>query len=195
MYSLHLKYLSTMADMALSCSQAYTTAMSAHLEMAAKTMASAADATKPADPKAGPFTIPEFPQPGQSWYRAPQENPFLAFWDDMLKPWRTYATNGWPGIATYAPPHAHEGMQAAFAFAQWLQQWGDMVSHAANAMSQVNHMPGEVSSGAAVQRPEHTAMPVAEAKIRFPDNTEVTITIPYLPVIFAGTAFLNKPRT
>ena len=198
MYNLHLKYLSTMADMALTYSQAYTEAMSANLEAAAKatTGQDAGEPSKNANSKLGYFALPEMPQPGQSWYRAPQENPVLAFWDDMLKPWRTYATNGWSGVPTYMPVQAHENMQAVFAFAPWLQQWSDLLAHAASAMPAPTNLQAEFGAAAnGSQHASNSAIPVAQAKIRFPDDTEVTISIPYLPVTFAGAPFLNKPRS
>ena len=48
------------------------------------------------------FALPEVPSAGSSWYKAPYENPVLTFWDDMLKPWRTFT----PTAASTALPFA-----------------------------------------------------------------------------------------
>lgn len=35
-------------------------------------------------------TMPEIPSRTRSWYRPPIQNPVLEFWDDVLRPWRTF---------------------------------------------------------------------------------------------------------
>lgn len=223
MYSLHLKYLSTMADMALTCSQAYTTALNAQLEAAAEATETASERLREPQQGSAPrssarqddppspnpagefFTFPEIPEPGQSWYRAPFENPFLAFWDQMLSPWRTYSASGWPP-SPFSAAQVHgvmmpgaqsqpfDGLNVAFAFAPWLQQWGNLAMHTANAMASAETAigpAGNTPKGSAAQPGAFAT--IALAKIRFPDNTEVTISVPYLPLIFAGAPFPKFP--
>lgn len=36
------------------------------------------------------WLLPEIPKQGSSWYRPPYEHPVLAFWDQALRPWRTF---------------------------------------------------------------------------------------------------------
>lgn len=45
------------------------------------------------------WLLPEIPPKGSSWYQAPYEHPVLAFWDQALRPWRTFV----PASGSVAP--------------------------------------------------------------------------------------------
>lgn len=116
MFDLQLKLLAAMTD--LSTNYVDMLAGAANTETTSEPAADddrAERRTSEASPEASRFPLPDLPKAGGSWYQAPFENPMLAYWDEMTRPWRTYSPSpmslsapfgGWPTVP---------GMQAPFA--------------------------------------------------------------------------------
>lgn len=127
--------------------------------------------------------LPKMPKPGASWYRPPYENPALAFWDEMLRPWRTFVPAAWPATTPFATANPFASAPHLSMFSAWFDLW----SQALTTMS--GGAPGMPGSAA-----QSSPFPgVALARVIFPDDTEVTITIPCMPPFFGLPGW--PPRT
>ena len=141
------------------------------------------------------FTAFEFPKQGRSWYRAPFEHPVLAFWDQMLQPWRTY----WPGTLFHQMPiqpsafgvdpgrsPSIEAMNVALSFAPWMSYWADPFANPQWSFQPLHSPQNGTAESAANSTPQVMAG-FAIAKVRFADDTEVTMTIPLIAPFFAAS--------
>ena len=97
------------------------------------------------------YFMPEMPAAGCSWYRPPYEHPVLAFWDEALRPWRTFVP---AATSQHRPVHP-------------------------------NWMPAAAATLVPVISPPAPGKDVFTlARIMFPDNTELTISVPFTPPLF-----------
>ncbi|MGI9409934.1 MAG: hypothetical protein ACR2OV_07660, partial [Hyphomicrobiaceae bacterium] len=191
-----------MMGAANSFAAACTSAVEANLTMqreALRTWSEAGEEQRDADAEEPSFTAFEFPKQGRSWYRAPYEHPLLAFWDQMLQPWRTFL----PGASMFPTPEqasvfglgpnrvpGFDAMGVALSFAPWTNYWAGAFSNPLWSFQ----LP-ENSSTEQYAITERRAMPgFAIAKVRFADDTEVTMTIPLMAPFFA-TAYLPAQST
>ena len=186
-----------MMGAANSFAAACTSAVEANLSMqreALRTWSEAGGEQREADAEQPSFTAFEFPKQGRSWYRAPYEHPVLAIWDQMLQPWRTFL----PGASMFQTPEqasvfglgpnrvpGFDAMGVALSFAPWTNYWASAFTNPLWSFQPPRNGSAEQSSIA-----ERQVMPgFAIAKVRFADDTEVTMTIPLMAPFFA-TAFL-----
>lgn len=119
MFDLQLKLLAAMTD--LSTNYVGMLADAANTETTSEPAADddrAERRTSEASAEAPRFSLPDLPKTGGSWYQAPFENPVLAYWDEMTRPWRTYSASpmglsapfgGWPSLPGMQPPFATFG--------------------------------------------------------------------------------------
>ena len=141
------------------------------------------------------MALPELPAQGRSWYRAPVENPVLAFWDTMLRPWRTHtsaagmpmmgaAFGAWPGSG----PHnaLSSPMMLNDAFAPMFAAWQDMGRAMTDGGATTNSHPAKGPRTAATSEDEawksmvayHSDAGMAVARVFFPDHTTVSVEVP-----------------
>lgn len=121
MFDLQFKLLAAMTD--LSTNYVGMLADAAKTETTSEPAADddrAERGTAEAPAEAPQFPLPELPKAGGSWYQAPFENPMLAYWDEMTRPWRTYSASpmglsapfgSWPSVPGMQPPFATFGNQ------------------------------------------------------------------------------------
>ncbi|HUS95792.1 MAG TPA: hypothetical protein VMX97_03530, partial [Hyphomicrobiaceae bacterium] len=97
MFDLQLQLFHASTKAASDLGDAYVTALkdafeALPTEQAAEPQDSPSEATVSQADAA--FELPKVPQPGGSWYRPPYENPVVAFWDELLKPWQAISPAG-----------------------------------------------------------------------------------------------------
>ncbi len=150
------------------------------------------------------ISLPRIPESGGSWYRKPYEHPVLVFWEEMFRPWRTHIP-GYSGFGGSAGPAASMGGLPgiwATALMPWLRLPGQAGGPgAANPFAHMlptfplhadawawTQAMNRMAAPSAAADGADTAPPVsfATAKIVFPDDTEVTITLPYFVPVFAA---------
>ncbi len=182
MFQVQMQFVNAMLEMTTQCAKAYGTLLEGQMQAMA---AISGEGHSPADARKAAFDMPRAPKAGQSWYRAPQENPVLAFWDEVLRPWRVQ----WPAGAAMPGSMGGgmaDGMMAlsALAFGPWLSLWSNMAPGVAPdgksfspAGAAWNWQPASVPTGSASSH-------LATAKVVFPDKTEVTISFPFMPPFF-----------
>ncbi|MGI9524894.1 MAG: hypothetical protein ACR2PG_24960 [Hyphomicrobiaceae bacterium] len=206
MLHLQLQFWNTLSESTVAYLDAYVSAMEAHANAQAAAVAMHFDAIdgscdssharSDATTSAAVFKMPEVPRSGKSWYRAPIENPTLAFWDAMWRPWRTYQTHDvWTnmtGMTSMAPLNWLRNLQSgpsAFAFGSMSEMWANGFPTATNAAS-LWQSPSDMvtirSKRASSVGSQQFEPPFgfAVATVRFPDATEVTMTVPVAALPF-----------
>ncbi|MGI9426017.1 MAG: hypothetical protein ACR2PA_22770 [Hyphomicrobiaceae bacterium] len=183
MLDLHIQIASAWGDAARLYADAFKAALDAHWSWAGvgdgtgpKSEQNSSASEQPGDAWRSVFDWPENQTSSRSWYRAPVENPFLAFWDEALRPWRTYTTAGWPMGLDSLNASMAQGAMMHNATDFWTQAFQAQASMLSSAFD-----PGR--NGVHTSQPPraHTPSPwpgFAVARISFPDDTEITITVP-----------------
>ena len=190
MYQFQMQVLNAMTTAAQSFGEAYFAAWKIQAEQFSAAAAQFHPAPRDSVDQAKTseaFQFAEIPASGQSWYRKPFDNPVLAFWQEALRPWQSAWTGAqaWPGLspASFASPW---GSVAQFPFAPWLAFWQAAAEQAARG-ADIAGMTSSIWSG-----PQYvSAFPAVSpssgptlAKVTFPDQTEVTISLPFAPPFF-----------
>ena len=185
MFDLQMQMLSALSETARFYGEAYKATIAAQWSWL-DAGAAPDPAQNPPEPQrpdaawAAMFDVPSHGQQStQSWYRAPVENPILAFWDDALRPWRTYTSRAWPApVPPFAAPVDPTAMMSNIT-AAWMQA---LDTHATAMQTAVSTAGDGSASKRAPQSDQGTALRAmpgfAVAHILFPDETEMTITIP-----------------
>ena len=197
MYEKQTQVWNVMMGAATSFAAAWTTAAESNLALQRELLRTWSDdppEQRERDEEQPAFSAFEFPKQGRSWYRAPFEHPVLAFWDQMLQPWRTY----WPGAFYYQMPvqpsgfgldlgrsTGTEAMNVALSFAPWMSYWADAVANPQWSFQPLRSLQ-EGTSEPAANSPSELMAGFATAKVRFADDTEVTMTIPLISPFFAS---------
>ncbi len=197
MYEKQTQVWNVMMGAATSFAAAWTTAAESNLALQREILRTWSDAPpeqREPDEEQPAFSAFEFPKQGRSWYREPFEHPVLAFWDQMLQPWRTY----WPGGLYHQIPLQPSGfsvdpgrsvgteaMNVALSFAPWMSYWADAVANPQWSFQPL-HSPREGTAEPATNSPSSVTAGFATAKVRFADDTEITMTIPLISPFFAA---------
>lgn len=192
MFDLQMKMLAAMTE--------FSTACAAQMLEGPQSIAGTASGEKDAgrDRRTQAMALPEIPTTGRSWYRAPVENPVLAFWDSMLQPWRTFvpapgaASTGtafamWPGFSSPQTISGPDAMMAAFAPA--LAVWQGATASAASSSSTVPTATTPQSTDTDAWKTAvayHSDAGMAVARVFFPDHATMTVNVPVPNTIFPG---------
>jgi hypothetical protein len=213
MLEMQVAFLKSMTDIATSFADACAVGPSKgdSTNDSSDALASGSDSDIGCASSLSPSWLPELPESGRSWYREPFENPFLAFWDESLKPWRTFsavpafsdfsygpAAYAWSYGAMGLAPHAiGKGMEFSQPCSALVNFWTSPWRAAAEGSESAGMPKSEKQTAAPSEVQQigeslqsfvafHSENGMAMARTFFPDHTTVKFELPLPNLTFAA---------